>query len=402
MTAENPSHDSSGARPTDERLEGRGPSGDEPNTRSQESANANTPQNPGTHSLGAQALSADASITHAMASTQQPTDERDAMVHDASSSALNASATESVHGERIIYRRRVALPVVLFFLTCLSTFFVGMTQWSPVSSLGDCTPALGEQSFSLTPLRQQFLTRWDEGLLYMFLVMLILFAHEMGHFIATLIYRVPASFPIFLPFPFNPLGTFGAVIGMQGSAADRKQIFDIGIAGPIAGLVFAVPIMWIGVMQLDLTTAEAGMVGFESPMATQWMLDSIQPEGYTGQRHVWISQLNPFFAAGWIGFLITGINMMPVSQLDGGHVTYTLFGKAAHWIARAMVTIAIAYMVFTSAPTMILMVVLLLLVGTDHPPTRNDKVKLGPFRTILGIASLSIPILCFPPLIFKW
>lgn len=322
----------------------------------------------------------------------------------ASSRESNQSATSSPDSEEteVVYRRRITLPVILFILTCGSTFFVGMTQWSPVASLSDCTPVIGQTEWTLTPLRQQFLTRWDDGLLYMALVMLILLAHELGHFIATLIYRVPASLPIFLPFPFNPLGTFGAVIGMQGSHADRKQIFDIGIAGPIAGLVFAVPIMLIGVQQLEFTGYHAGMVAFEAPLATRWMMEFFQPEGYVGQRHVWISQLNPYFAAGWIGFLITGINMMPISQLDGGHVTYTLFGKAAHWIARATMAIAIAFMVFTSAPTMILMVVLLLLVGTDHPPTRDDSVKLGWFRTALGLASLSIPILCFPPLIFKW
>ena len=312
----------------------------------------------------------------------------------------SASTTVAVSAPRT--RRRIVLPIVLFFLTCVSTCFVGITQWSPVSVISDCfMTGVASQPVTLQPLRQAILANWQDGLLYMVLVMSILLAHEMGHFVATLIYRVPASLPIFLPFPFNPLGTFGAVIAMQGNQADRKQIFDIGLAGPIAGLVIAVPVMIIGVQQLDLTGYPSGTFGFECPLGTRWLMEYIQPTGYTGQRHVWIGQLNPFFAAGWIGFLITGINMMPISQLDGGHVTYTLFGKAAHWIARATMVGAIAFMVFNSAPTMFLMVILLLVVGTDHPPTRNDRARLGPLRVIIGLASLSIPVLCFPPLIFK-
>ncbi len=291
-------------------------------------------------------------------------------------------------------QRRIKLPVILFFLTCASTFFVGVTHWSPTFAF--------DSEMSLMPLRRMMLTDYGQGLIYMICVMLILFSHEMGHFIATLIYKVPASLPIFLPFPMNPIGTFGAVIGMNGAYADRKQIFDIGLAGPLAGLVIALPVMIAGVSQLDFTLHEGGQMACQCPLGVKWMLEWIQPKGYTGQDVVWISQLNPMFAAGWVGFLITGLNMLPISQMDGGHVTYTIFGRAAHWIARLTMVGAIGFMVYTGAPTLILMMVLLLIVGTDHPPTRDDTVKLGWFRVSLGLVSLSIPILCFPPMIFRF
>jgi membrane-associated protease RseP (regulator of RpoE activity) len=116
---------------------------------------------------------------------------------------------------------------------------------------------------------------------------------------------------------------------------------------------------------------------------------------------VWHSQLNPYFMAGWVGFLITGLNMLPVSQLDGGHVIYTLFGKRAHWIARGFMLLAIGFIIYNQAWMWSLMVVLVLLIGTDHPPTRDDTVRLGWFRTVLGCLSLSIPLLCFAPNVIK-
>ncbi len=116
--------------------------------------------------------------------------------------------------------------------------------------------------------------------------------------------------------------------------------------------------------------------------------------------HVWLSQLNPWFVAGWFGLVITGLNMMPIGQLDGGHVTYTLFGQRAHWLARAIVVAAIALMVYTQTLVWLLMTVFILLIGTDHPPTADDSVPLGLWRTLLGFASLSLPILCFPPTVF--
>lgn len=295
-----------------------------------------------------------------------------------------------------IHQRRIVLPIVLFLLTCVSTFVVGACQWNPS---GAPNPLLG--SISLIPVRTSILANWDQGLVYMVAVLTILLLHEFGHFFMTLIYRVPASYPFFLPLPITPIGTMGAVIAMQGNAADRKEIFDIGIAGPLAGLVAAVPIAWYGMAELDLTTDGQGWVAFRLPLLMQWFAEYNQVPGYTADSVVWLSQLNPLFAAGWVGFLITGLNMMPIGQLDGGHITYTLFGKSAHLIARMTLVLAIAFMTYHNTFTFALMIVLLLLMGTDHPPTRDDSVKLGPFRWVLGIVSLVIPILCFPPLVLK-
>ena len=295
-------------------------------------------------------------------------------------------------------QRKTRLPIVLFLLTCMSTFWVGMHRWSlelfaPLAQL-----LFGGDSVEV---RQTLLANWDCGLIYMLAVMTILSLHEFGHFFTTVYYRVPASYPFFLPFPINPLGTLGAVIGMQGNSADRKQIFDIGIAGPLAGLVAAIPIAYFGVSQLDLTGPDYGGFGFRLPMVMDWFARMTNVPGYETGDIVWLNQLNPLFVAGWFGMLITGLNMMPIGQLDGGHVTYTLFGKAAHTIAQLAIVLAIAYMVYYNSFVLVLMVVLLLLMGPKHPPTLDDSVPLGPFRYLLGLVSLAIPVLCFPPRIFE-
>lgn len=310
----------------------------------------------------------------------------------------NAIPLSKPHGRSVrLGRRRIRLPVLLFVLTCFSTFWVGITNWQPMVPLQSLDP-----SQILYNLRLLLLANWDQGLWYMSSVLLILLLHEFGHFFTTIFYRVPATAPIFLPFPFNPIGTLGAVIGMNGTLANRKQIFDIGIAGPLAGLVAAVPLAYLGVCQLELMDPPRGGIGFRLPLLMQWMVQSAGVEGLDpSEPIVWINQLNPFFAAAWVGLLITGLNMMPVGQLDGGHITYTLFGTNSKWIAEAAIVLAIAFMVYHQHFVLIVMVGLILIMGTAHPPTADDTVKLGPVRWAIGLASLSIPILCFPPLIFK-
>jgi membrane-associated protease RseP (regulator of RpoE activity) len=303
---------------------------------------------------------------------------------------------------RRVRQRRIVLPVVLFLLTCASTFFAGATQWMPENFvLTDVNPTVSPDPYFYVSARRAILEHWRDGLLYMGCVLAILMTHEMGHFLMTVIYRVRSSLPYFVPMPFTPIGTMGAVIGMDGSRADRRQIFDIGLAGPLAGLVVAVPIIWIGVARLDLSTAAHGHQ-FGLPLGVRYLLEYLHPGAYKPGMGIAVNQLNPYFMAGWVGLLVTGLNMMPVSQLDGGHVTYALFGRGAHWLARIFMFLVFLYMgvsyyLFHSGPTWLLMALLVLLIGTDHPPTRDDSVRLGWFRILLGVASLLIPVLCFAP-----
>jgi hypothetical protein len=291
----------------------------------------------------------------------------------------------------LLPERNLKLPLLLFLATCASTFWVGVTHWDP----------LQPQYWASWPLVGQAIAgNWLNGLQYMAAVLAILLTHEMGHFLQTVRYRIPASYPLCIPVPFNPIGTMGAVIGMDGTRADRKQIFDIGIAGPLAGLVVAFPVLWYGIKQLDLSRSPApGEIEFYLPLAAQWMLAWTHPgAAWAQERWVGLSELNPFFMAGWVGMLITGLNMLPISQLDGGHTMYALFLDRAHTFSRYFISFAILYVVINLDEAVLWtpMLLLVIFLGIHHPPTANDDVELGPVRRAIGLASLAIPVLCFP------
>ncbi len=276
-------------------------------------------------------------------------------------------------------RRRVRLPLFLFVVTCASTFWAGATNWP----LAGYDPSLR--------------IHWQQGLIYSAAVIGILLTHEMGHFLQTVRHGIPSSFPFFIPVP-SFMGTMGAVIGMEGSRADRKQLFDIGITGPLAGLVVALPVVWYGIKTATPVKHPIGELHlFGDPwifkLLTQWLRPDL-PAGMLIDK-----QSSPLLMAGWVGMLITGLNMLPVSQLDGGHVIYGLFGRGALAIARAFVITTIAFIVVSDQYTWVPMLILILLLGVDHPSTRDDSVRLGPVRQAIGLASLAIPIFCFTPMI---
>jgi membrane-associated protease RseP (regulator of RpoE activity) len=228
-------------------------------------------------------------------------------------------------------------------------------------------------------------------------VLAILLCHEMGHFVLTVKHRIRASFPYFIPLPITFIGTLGAVIGMDGLRANRKQIFDIGIAGPLAGLFVALPLLWFGVVQLDLTQNQYGLYQVDMPLIVRGMAHLAGTPGLSSDSALWQGQFNPLLMAGWVGLLVTGINMLPVSQLDGGHVIYALFGRSSRWIARLFMLSLIGYALAWRESELTLMIGLILLIGTDHPPTSDDSVRLGWLRTLIAYLSLSIPVLCIPP-----
>ena len=278
--------------------------------------------------------------------------------------------------------RRWIGPALLFVATCLSTFWAGATNWMPHLYLDNPQKAWAVLEHN-----------WQDGLIYMVAVMGILLMHEMGHFVQTLRYHVPASLPIFLPLPVLMTGTMGAVIVMDASKANRKQLFDIGLWGPWAGLIVAVPMIWFGI-KTAAPDPVAGALPFGTPLVFKLITAWIRPELATGAV-----VKNPLFMAGWVGMLVTGLNMLPVSQLDGGHVIYGLFGHRAKWIARAFVCAAIAMIVVSDQYNWVVMLVLVLMLGVDHPPTSDDSVRLGPVRWIIGLVSLLIPVFCFTPVI---
>ncbi len=293
-------------------------------------------------------------------------------------------------------RRRPRIHRVAFWLalaTIVSTFWAGVGAWMPTTPL-----AMAFEQSSWMPVRQALLANWSAGLQFSLGLMAILVAHELGHYVMTIIYKVPSTPPLFIPFPLlSPIGTMGAVIMMQSGQADRKQIFDIGLAGPLAGLVVAVPILVVGVLfphPIPYAPSDALVMG--QPLLIQWLAAWLVPDRAAEFVHIANNQVNPLLMAGWVGLLVTGLNMMPVGQLDGGHVTFGLVGRHSYWIAVAAMAGAVSYMLYSQVWIFLLMVVLVFVMGLRHPPSSNDDRELGWPRQVIGWGSLVLPILCIP------
>jgi membrane-associated protease RseP (regulator of RpoE activity) len=290
-------------------------------------------------------------------------------------------------------RRLHRLAWLLLFATILSTFWAGVGAWVPSTPFD-----LSEQLGSLMPVRQALLANWQGGLEFSLGLMAILGAHELGHYVLTIIYRVPSTPPLFIPFPFySPIGTMGAVILMQSGTADRKQIFDIGLAGPLAGLLVAIPVLVFGITHAEpIAYAPDESLILGQPLLVQWLAAWLVPDRAQDFISVANTQASPLLMAGWVGLLVTGLNMMPLGQLDGGHVTFGLMGPKSYWVAVVALIAAVGYMAYSQILIFSLMLVLVVLMGLRHPPSSDDSRALGLPRQIVGWASLVLPVLCIP------
>jgi membrane-associated protease RseP (regulator of RpoE activity) len=263
-------------------------------------------------------------------------------------------------------KARVWLHVTLFVLTAASTWMVG-------------------------------------GAPYAISLLVILTAHEFGHYFAARHYRVKATLPYFIPFPplggVPTLGTLGAVIRMSPYIPNRRALFDIAAAGPIAGLIVALPVSFIGIA-LSERIADPGqmehLITLGDPLlfqAMEWMLF-----GARGDNADLV--LHSMGFAGWVGLFVTALNLLPISQLDGGHINYAIFGGKSRLIAGgAFLTLAVTTFIMGFHYSVIL--VLLWFMGIGHPPTLNDGLELGRTRRIVGALLLLVFILCFTPSPFQ-
>ena len=299
-------------------------------------------------------------------------------------------------------RRRVVLPIVLFLATCLSTLFVwALSRGLKIDFLRflELSVVYGRQGVLRDYWRWVYeRADWQGAVIYMSAVVGILLTHEMGHFLQTVRYRIPSSLPFCIPFPLSPIGTMGAVIAMDGRKADRRQMFDIGITGPLAGLVVAAPFVWFGIQSAQVANQMPAVlrVGeyYPDPLIFRLLMRYLRPELPINAE----LELNPFLMAGWVGLFITGLNMLPVSQLDGGHVIYTLFGRRADWFVKLFMMVVIFFIAWKRQYAWILMTLIVMKLGILHPPTRDDSAPIGPMRWVLGLLSLLIPIFCFNPM----
>lgn len=239
-----------------------------------------------------------------------------------------------------------------------------------------------------------------EGLVYSGSLLAILASHESGHYFLCRYYGVEATLPFFLPQP--PLlipfpGTFGAFIRIKSPVPSRRALFDIGLAGPLAGFIVMVPIAVAGLLTLEHQVIPPGASGYtlNDPLLFRMI-------GWAFGLRLDDGVINPFYLAAWIGALVTALNLMPVGQLDGGHGTFSVFGPRAHWwIGRAafvmMAGISIFGWFWHGSPSGFVYVVLLVvLLRVGHPPPLQME-PLGTARIIIGIVTAIVFALCFLP-----
>lgn len=229
------------------------------------------------------------------------------------------------------------------------------------------------------------------GLLFAGALLLILGAHEIGHYVVARRYGMLITPPYFLPAPPPPfgLGTLGAVIAMRSPIPGRRPLFDVALAGPVAGLVVAVPILILG---LRTASVSALPVPVSPPLLADGLARLIRGAIPLDMQLDWF---DPLLFAAWLGLQVTAINLLPMGQLDGGHLAYAVFGQRALWLARLAWVGLVA--LIPTAPTWGLYAFILILVGLGHPPPQDDITPIDPTRRRWAIFALLLLILTFSP-----
>jgi membrane-associated protease RseP (regulator of RpoE activity) len=278
------------------------------------------------------------------------------------------------------------LPIGLFLLTCFTTLWAGAYQ----AYKG---PARGPVNFLLDSPE----TLW-QGIPFAGALLFILTTHELGHYLLSRIHRVPASLPLFIPGPPHFIGTFGAIIRIRGPIMNRLALFDIGVAGPLAGFIVAVAALIVG-LNLSTVVDRTATFGLQlgEPLLLKllaWLvIGPIPPESDI--------VLHPIGFAAWFGLFVTSLNLLPIGQLDGGHVAYALWGRRQRTMALVFLPILLI-LGFVGWPGWFLWAFMAGLWGLGHPPVMDPDTPLGPRRTIVGWIALSIFVVTFAPVPFSF
>jgi membrane-associated protease RseP (regulator of RpoE activity) len=281
-------------------------------------------------------------------------------------------------------RERYWLYALLFALTLVTTCMVGAAMQNDFERN---VPFELERGLELSGFFWSHPSALLQGLPYSLTLLSILLAHEFGHYLASAFHQVDASLPFFLPSPI--LGTFGAFIKIRSPIYTRRALFDIGIAGPLAGFIFLLPALAVGIAFSKVIPgiAHEGSHHFGVP-ALQWLLERIIfPGAASGDIY-----LHPVARAAWVGMFATAMNLLPIGQLDGGHILYSFFPARHRAVSKAMCILMLPLAIFWRA--WFFWAIVLWLLGRRHPMI-YDATEPGAARRKLGWLALAIFILCF-------
>lgn len=312
---------------------------------------------------------------------------------DAESQQPQAVSVSLVTAPAGLRPTRPLINLVLFLLTCLSTLWVGAG----------------------TPLPPFRLSTLQEGWPFAGTLLLILGTHELGHFLVARYHRIAVSWPYFIPVPFA-LGTLGAFIRLREPIRDRRKLFDVGAAGPLAGLLVALPLLWVGLQNSELNYW-SGRVFLEGNSLLYWgakylVFGVSLPNFATGHDVA----VNSVAFAAWIGLLATGLNLLPVGSLDGGHIVFSLFGTRARIFNRGTLVLLALIGIFGLEPlqqawpalqhigylgSLFWLWLILLVMGPAHAMTLDMVTELDPVRRWLGYLMLLLFVVTFVPVPFR-
>jgi membrane-associated protease RseP (regulator of RpoE activity) len=231
------------------------------------------------------------------------------------------------------------------------------------------------------------------SLVYAAVLIVILLGHEMGHYLTCRYYRIEATLPFFIPAP-TLIGTLGAFIKIKSPITRRKQLFDIGVAGPLTGFLLSLPALIYGLSLSKVVPAiprEEAMV-FGEPLLLK-IIAGLMFRGVPAQSDLF---LHPVAFAGWVGILVTAFNLFPVGQLDGGHVSFALLGEKSKRLAQMLLVVFVIMGIFFWIGWIVWTLVIVLL-GLRHPRVIDDRERLSPSRRFIGAVILLIFILSFIP-----
>ena len=305
---------------------------------------------------------------------------------------------------------RVSVNIILFILTVLSVLFVGMQPEGQMPS-----DSAGQILF----FAKSMLTGWP----YAVSLMSILLAHEFGHYLMSRYHKTPATLPYFIPLPLGPLGTMGAAIIMRGTPKNKRVLFDIGVAGPLAGMVVAIPVLFLGLSlsHLDVIKPVAGM--YQEGNSLLYLLAKYltfgkflpEPTSFAGTTPFmyWLKYfftgrpypigatdvfISPVAFAGWAGLLVTALNLIPAGTLDGGHVVYSWFGERAAKAFPFILLVLLLLGVFWNGWW--IWAILLLWLGRVHAEPLDQITPLDLNRRAIAVLVIFIFILTFSPVPF--
>ncbi len=275
-----------------------------------------------------------------------------------------------------------AINVLLLLATVVTTIFAG-------AGFAGANPLPGLRSFLNTGDGSGLAAALAAGIPFAFTLLFILGVHEMGHYVAARLHRVQVTLPYFIPVPFG-LGTFGAFIQLKSPVENRKALFDVGLAGPLAGFVVALPLMVVGLLQSQVVARTAdGTLG--ASLLIRWLVDLLVP--HAANQAV---ALSPMAIAAWFGLLVTAFNLLPMGQLDGGHIAYAVLGRAARPLAYAAFALMLI-LGFTVWNGWLTWAFFALLTGLAHAEPLNDITPLDGARRLLGALTLVLFLLLITP-----